>query len=772
MVINTYRKAFILFLALAIAISALPVPAFAQRKHYQGKRITKIEVKNNKSVSEATILSKIKTKTGHRYSQAAISQDLKRLYDTGFFTDISINIEDFERGVKIIFVVEEKPIIDKVEFKGNRALRDEKLAKEVGSKTGEMLSHRQLKQDIDAINKLYEANGFHLAKIEHKIKIDEDTNKAKVEFVVTEAKRVRIKRIFIEGNIAFSDKKILKLMTTKKDTLFTSGFFKKDIFSQDQEKVKLFYRSQGYLDAAVESQMRYDPTGRMLYVTLSITEGRKYYAGAIDIKGNKKFSNTELTTTLEMLPGHTYTQYALRKDVIHLQEFYFHKGYISANVEADTAINAKTGRVDVTYKVSEGVLSYVERIDIRGNTKTKDIVVRREVRIYPGEEFDGDKLRRSKERLYNLGFFEEVTYDIEPGTAPDKKNLVVTVKETKTGEFSFGAGYSSVDRAVGFVDVTQKNFDLTNWPTFTGDGQQLRLRAEFGTIRNNYELSFTEPWIFDYPLLFGFDVYKRARSRETDVGYGYDEAREGGDIRLGKEFGEFHRADFTYRLENVDISDVSSSATADLRAEEGENTISSTQLRLTRDTRDSVFNPTRGANLVGMVKYAGGGLGGDKNFLKYTASTGFYFMPWKTNVLELKFRAGAVDDFGDSDKVPIYERFFAGGANTIRGYRERRIGPRDASSKDPIGGKSMLIANVEYTFPIVKVIKGALFYDVGNVWSTVSEFGKGDLKAGAGAGVRLKTPLGPVRLDYGIPLDADPDDDEDGELHFTMSRGF
>jgi len=749
--------------------------AFAQTgstRQHEGKRIMRLQVENNKSVGEAKILSKIKTKQGVKYSHRVISQDLKRLYETGFFTDITIDVQDHEGGVKVIFIVTEKPIVEKVVFSGNKRLRDDKLAKEVITKPDEMLSHRQLKQDRDAIRKLYEKNGFHLAKVDQKIDVNDKTNKAVVNFVITEAEKVRIKRIFVEGNVAFKDKKILRLISTRKDTLFTSGFFKKEIFERDLNKLETFYRSQGYIDVKVDSDLRYDAMGKALYLTLTIDEGKKYYVGQIKVKGNKRFATVDIMSNLTMLSENTYTQEGLKSDTIHIQEFYFHKGYISAEVKADTLVNEKTGKVDVVYKIKEGKLAYVDRIDIKGNVKTKDIVIRRELRIYPGEKFDGDKLRRSKERLYNLGYFEEVSYDIEPGSAPDKKNLAVTVKETKTGEFSFGAGYSSVDKAVGFVDITQKNFDALAWPTFTGDGQQLRLRAEFGTIRRNYELGFTEPWIFDYPLLFGFDLYRRARSRETDIGYGYDEERQGGDIRLGKELGEYNRADFTYRLEDVDISDVSSGASEDLTAEEGQNTISSAEIKLTHDTRDNIFNPATGLNAVGTVEYAGGALSGDKNFLKYSLGTSVYFSHWEKNVLELKFRAGAVDDFDESDRVPIYERFFAGGANTIRGYRERRVGPRDPSSKDPIGGKSMMIANVEYTFPIVKVLKGAVFCDVGNVWPTVSQFGSGDLKSGAGLGVRVKTPIGPVRLDYGYPLDADPDEEEKGRFHFTMSRGF
>lgn len=746
--------------------------AFAAAKDQEGKAVTAVEVKNNKAISSATIVAKVQTVIGKPFSQAILNQDLKRLYATDFFTDVSVEVEDFQGGVKVIFVVTEKPIVDKVSFEGNKVIRSDRLIPLVKTKQGQMLNYRDLKADTEAISALYEKNGFHLARIQYKVDIDEKTNKGTVIFEIYEEKRVRIKNIFFEGNRAFTDRRLLKLITTRRSTLFTSGYYKKDVFESDLEKIEDFYRREGYMDVALDKELRYDSSGRALYITVKIKEGKKYLVGNIKIAGNKIFPEFKLRSNLMMLPHAVFSQEALRADIVKLQEYYFHDGYISARVNGDTVLNTKTGDIDIIYKIDEGGLAYVDRIDIRGNTKTKDIVVRRELRIYPGEKFDGQKLKRSKERLYNLGFFEEINYNVEPGSAENKKNLVVTVKETKTGEFSFGGGYSSIDKLVGFVDLTQKNFDLFNWPTFTGDGQQLRLHTEFGTVRQDYVLSFTEPWIFDFPYLFGFDLFQRSHSRSTDVGYGYDETRQGGDLRLGKELTDYDRADLMYMLESVEIGDVASEASNDLKLEEGTNRINSLGLALTHDTRDNIYNPAKGLLGVATCDYAGGFLGGDKNFLRYTFSSSVFFTPVKAHVLEFRGKAGAIDDFDTTDRVPIYERFFAGGANTIRGYKERRVGPRDAFTNDPVGGKSIFLGTVEYTVPLVKVLKAAAFYDTGNVWPTVGEFGFNDLKSSAGMGLRIKTPLGPVKLDYGYPLDSVAGESKRPRFHFSMTRGF
>jgi outer membrane protein insertion porin family len=757
---------FVLFIFAACSVS------FSQES--SAKRIKVIRVKENKAVSTAVILSKVRTKVGDIFSPDALNDDLKRLYKLGYFTDISIDVSDYGDGVAVSFIVEEKPVIEKIVFEGNQRLREEHLKKEMSSKEGEMLDENKLSRDVITVRKFYEKKGFHLARVDYSIEIDRAKNTATATIVIDEEAAVKIKHIFMEGNEHYSDKVILRIITTRPDTLFTSGYFEEDTFKEDLEKIKYFYQNQGYLDAAVDSGFEYYNEKRNMDITVIIDEGKKYLVGEISLRQNKIFSEQEIRDVLELTRNKAFSQDGMRLDVVKIQEMYYTNGYILCRVYPEPLVNKDTGRIDITYTVNEDKLIYVNKVEIAGNTKTKDIVIRRELRSYPGEAFDGQKIKRSKERLYNLGYFEEISFDTKETSDPNKRDLVVNVKETQTGEFSFGGGYSSIDKILGFASIAQRNFDILNFPTFTGGGQNLTVRGEFGFVRTNYFVSWTDPWIFGFPYSFGFDLYRMTHERERDTGYGWAEERWGGAARVGKDFTDWIRADAVYRIERVDIDDILEEVTSDISEEEGTNYISSLTNYLTFDTRDNVFNPMKGVYLRGGLENAGGFLLGDFDFLKGTGLAKYYISFVDAFVVELKGRAGLVTEYGDSERVPVYERFFAGGGNSIRGYSERGVGPRDQVTGDAVGGESMLIGNIELIFPVFKnLIKGAIFFDAGNVWADTKDFAIGsDYKYGAGVGIRVKTPVGPVKLDWGYPLEEIEEEEQKGRFYFSMSHGF
>ncbi|MFH0876854.1 MAG: outer membrane protein assembly factor BamA [Candidatus Omnitrophota bacterium] len=740
-----------------------------------GKLIKVVEVTGNKAISAPTIMAKIKTRIGQPYYPQAARDDIKRLYETGFFADISLHVDDFQDGLKVIFEVEERPVIDEIRFEGNRTISRGVLLQKVKSKVGQYLNLSILKEDLAGLKKEYEKRGLPDVQIEEATDTNPETNKAKVTFKINEGKKVKIRRIFVDNNLRYSDGRILSLIKTRRARIFNAGIFKEDQFQDDLERIKAFYLKNGYLDIKVDYRIDYDLKGQ-IHIRLLLDEGKQYKVGSVSLAGNEQFSDQEVRQSLKAcLEGGVFSYEALKEDVANIQGFYFGKGYIFVRIQETASLDATTGKVEVTYQITENEVAYVERIEVQGNLKTRDKVVRREMRIKPGERFDGDKLKRSKERLYNLGFFEEVNYDTSPGSEPNQRNLIVEVREAKTGSVSFGGGYSSIDQFVGFVELEQRNFDWKNWKTFTGAGQDLKVRAEMGSVRQTYSLSFTEPWLFDRPISFGFDLYKTEHQKESDVGYGYGETRVGGDLRLSKEFNEYLKGGVTLRVEEVTIEDVDVSASQDLKDEEGKNQIRSLEFSLTRDTTDNVFNPSRGYVLSGSSEFAGGGLGGDKDFTKMFGLATLYVPGFGKGVLQLQGRVGFAQPFGNQEKVPIYERFYAGGANTIRGYEERSVGPVDSVTGDPLGGEALLIFNVEYAFPLLEFIKGAVFFDTGNVWSEVSSFGTEGLSSGIGFGVRIKTPIGPLKLDYGIPLDQQPGDEDrerEGRFHFSMSHGF
>ncbi len=728
----------------------------------------------------------MKTRIGSAYLENIISDDLKRLYLLGFFSDIKIDTQDYKNGLKILINVTERPIIEKISFTGINiiSMKEDKLKQQLKSKETQYLDYPSLSEDIRILKKMYEKIGYSQAEIAYKIEENPQLNKAKVIFNVVEGKKVRIKDILFEGNSAFGSGRIRKLLKTKRAWFFNAGVLKDEVLLEDIERVKSFYQREGYTDVEVTYEVKPDAKKSFwLRVIIKISEGKKYLVGSVSVNGNQAVAEKEILKNLtDCIPGKVFSQEAMKKDLISIQGLYFDRGYISAQVQESTLVNVDTGRVDVTYGITENQIIYVDKIKIRGNIKTKDLVIRREMRIHPGDKFDGEKLRRSKERLTNLGFFEEISYDTEETPESNKKNLVVDVKETKTGAFTFGGGYSTVDQFVGFVEVEQKNFDWRNWPYFTGAGQNMKVRASIGSETNGLDISFTEPWLFDYPVSFGFDLYRRTHDRDTDSGYGYDEEVTGGDLRLGKELTEYLRGDLTYRLDQIKISNPSDDASQDLKDEVGTNVISVISPSLTYDSRDNVFNARKGNYLTGTVDLAG--LGGDKSYVKFFGRASHYFPMPRNAVLEVRGRIGLAEPFSDTEKLPIYERFFAGGAYTVRGYEERRVGPIDKGSDDPLGGASMAVVNIEYTYPLFSFLRVAAFYDIGNVWEKAGDIfsskdangviNSGGLKSSFGIGLRINTPIGPIMLDYGIPLDkpAGEDSKDSGRFHFSASHGF
>ena len=756
---------------------ALLFNAFSYAASDETKIVLAVEVKGNKVVSTPTVLAKIKIKPGMNFAQEVINDDIKRLYALGYFTDVAVDVDEEPGGVTVTIMVEEKPVVKEIAFEGNKKMTSRRLKKVIQSKDGDMLKLSKLSEDVAEIKSLYATNGFHDTTVKYELEKDEELNQVTVKIVVNESARIRIKKVTIEGNHAVKTGKITELMQTRPAWIFRRGYFDEETFEDDLNRIKMYYHDQGYLDVAITPQFDYDEGKGVMLITLKIEEGNIYRISEVVIKGNIIFPEAEIMEKISTMTGDPFSFTKLRSDMESLRGVYYNRGYMNVVISIDRTIKAKTHELDIIFNIDGKNVVYIGKVDVKGNTKTKDIVIRRELRAYPGERFDGEKIRRSKERLYNLGFFEDIYFETKPTTEPNVSDLEIAVKETKTGEFSFGGGYSSVDEFIGFAQVTQKNFDIFNFPYFTGDGQNLSIRAELGTARNNYNISWTEPWIFDYPLSFGFDIYHMTHMRRTHVGYGYEEVRAGGDVRFGKEFMEYFRSDLVYKLESVEISDISDDATQDIKDEEGDNWLSTVLMAVQFDNRDNVYSPKKGFVSSASIENAGGFLGGDKDFIKGFLSNKFYYspplQPFDKLVLEIKGRAGAVTEYANTDKVPIYERFYAGGANTIRGYRERRVGPRDTASNDPIGGEATLIGNMEITFPLYeKIIKGALFYDVGNVWAELADMGQGGYKHGIGAGVRVKTPIGPLKLDWGYPLTDNQDDEKNGEFYFSVSHGF
>lgn len=744
-----------------------PLSSFSEE--VKERMVKKVEIKGNQSVNTDLVRSRIKTHEGASFIQSDLDDDLKRLYAMGYFSDVQIDVKDDFGGWVITFYLIEKAIVKEIVFEGNKKFKEKSLKKKLRVNIGDRLNETQLKEDVQTLKDFYRDKGYPNAKIDYSLSVDRQIGHAAVVIHIQEGPKVKIGRVDFVGNKAIPAKKLRKVMKTRKPFIFFGGVFKPDVFEEDQERLIEYYRSEGYIDAKIDDiKQGYDKTGSKMIITIYVTEGSQYYAGQMVIEGNETFPTEDVMKGLKMRTGQVFTPDKLRADMNAIRDYYLAKGYVDALIRPETVFNEKTQKIDILYSITENTISYLDQIKVQGNTKTKDIVIRRELAVKPGEVFNGVKVRRSQERLMNLGYFKTVLMDIEPTEEAQKKNLLVNVEETKTGEVGFGAGFSSIDNLIGFVELTQKNFDWFNFPTFTGDGQKLRMRAQVGTKRQDYILSWTEPWLFDRPISFGIDLFRRDSRFLSDV---YNERRTGGDVRLGKKLMEFVRADLTYKLERDEIRDVSANASDLIKREAGTFDVSSVELALTRDTRDSAITPRHGMRNSISGEVAGGPLGFDRDFTKYVTQQSVFFSLPLDLVLRLSGQAGLVDNFGDSDRVPLFERFFLGGANTIRGFKFRDVGPKDATG-EPIGGKSMMMGSAELTFPIVEKIRGAFFYDTGNTYEDFGKFDLQDLRTGVGVGIRLELPIGPIRLDYGWPIDRDKFQDSKGRFDFNIGYSF
>ena len=741
---------------------------------YSQDNVFRIDIEGNAIVSDATIVSKIKIRAGQAYNDNIINEDVKNLYATGFFETVEAEKKDSSEGVVILFKVNEKPLLKKITIEGMRFIRKVKIVEAIDIKEGSFVDEFKVKEAVRKIKDLYDIKGFSQAEVNYEIIPIADENEVTVKLSVNEKGILKVRKVGVVGNNTISARKIIRLMKTKKAWLFNRGVFKDKVLEDDLRRITDFYKLEGFSDVSVKIDV--ERLSKGIHLVVNVEEGQRYYVGKITIEGVKEVSEDVVNLAMKLAEGSIYSEQAVYLDSSLIREAYVDKGYIFSQVEPLSLFNQDTGKIDIAYKIRENNTAYIEDINIKGNVKTKDKVIRRELRVYPGEKFDGKRIRKSKERLDNLGFFEEIRFGTEPGSKPDKVDLVVDLKEAKTGYFSFGGGYSSIDEFMGFVEIRQRNFDYRNFSTFTGAGQDLSVILSMGTLTKRYQLSFTNPWIFDKPVSFGFDGYRKGHDQDDNVGYAYKEDVKGGLLRLGKEFNDSWKGRVAYRLENVTISDVVTEAPTELHdeEEEGSNNLSSGEVQLSYDSRDSINSPSKGIYASNTLQVFGGPFCGDKDFIKYLGRVSFYTPAINKSVIELRLRGGIAAEFSDTNKIPIYERFFAGGASTVRGYRERKVGPIDKTTEDPLGGDKMLIGNIEYTYPLADFLKAATFFDIGKVWGNESaNVEESGFMSSIGLGFRVNTPIGPVSVDYGWPLSKEVGEEgKEGRFHFNVSRAF
>jgi outer membrane protein insertion porin family len=754
------------------ASSTQPVPSF---------KVGTLTVRfvGTANVNEQVVRANMQIHEGGDVDDTIIDRDIRTLYKTGLFEFIEIKREALPNNVvNLVVEVTPKYRVLAVRYEGNKQVKSTRLTKEIQTKPNSALDERQVKEDAEKLRDYYQKAGYNQVQISYSVERNRETGFGTVVFKITEGAKVKISDIRFVGNAHLKTKTLRKQMETRKWWMFSwltgSGRFKDDTFEDDLDKVRDYYREDGFLDVEIApDKIRFDyPAAGKLVITIAVDEGRQYHIGEISITGNKLYPESLLKRVLRQRTGMVFTPSKIDKDVETLEDFYGRDGYLDTRAHMIRKPNLNTGNIDIEYQIAESEKFHVESIKIEGNTKTKSTVILRELTLGPGDVFNTVRMKVSKLRLDNTRFFEDVNATPESTNIPGRRNLKIAVKEGRTGNLSFGAGFSSLEKATVFAEISQSNFDLFNRRSFfQGDGQKFRLRMQLGSQSSEVVLSFEEPWLFQRALALGFELFRTSSDYNSSF---YEEIHTGAEVYLRKYLFELVEGRLSYTLEQVNIKNVDTiGASPQILALAGKTLISKVGLQLLRDTRDKIISTTKGNRAELTTELAGGPFGGDVNFYR-AEFRGAQFVPvfeTQTQVLALLARGGVIERYGHSRDVPLYEKYYLGGPYTLRGFEYRDVGPKDTNN-DPIGGKTYGFFSAEYSVDIVSPIRFALFYDAGFVNKNAYDFNPGKYNDNWGIGLRLFVAGAPLSLDFGFPMTGDGTNKKGNQFNFSFGTRF
>lgn len=709
------------------------------------EKILEIKVQGNKKIETLTILSKIESKVGTFLSSEQISKDVSAVFNLGFFKDVQVEEEKKPGGVILTYIVSEKPTVKIITVSGNKVIDTEKIKKEITIVADTILSRKEIEASIKKIKALYQNEGYYLVEISQTQK-PMPKNSVEVVFNIKEGNEVTLKKIMIEGNHAFTDDQIKAVMETKGDWLFawatSAGDFKEDVFKKDLEKIDSFYQDNGFIEVEIgEPRIELSSDRKNMFIIIPVKEGRQFKVGRIDIQGNTLLSDKEVADILGFKKGSVFNRGKLENGIITLSDIHAQKGYLFADIIPVRKFPKDLPIINMNITIDKGERYYVGRIEITGNYKTKDKVIRRELNIAEGDPVNSLKLRQSRDDLYALGFFGDIKAKTKRGTGKNRLDLEMNVEEKPTGTLTFGGGFSSAESLVGVISVSEDNL--------FGRGYRISLSSQFSTRTTQFDLSFTNPWFMDKPISAGFDLFNR---RLNDVTNNYTTHETGGRVRFGFRVFERVWAFFSPKYVTEGLSNLSTNAQKSpaITQMEGSRSTISALYSLTRDTRNHPLFPTSGSRYEISYEHAGAFLGGDVNYYRMILDSSKYYPMWGDTALLLHGTFGYVDDYlGKS--VPIYDLFRLGGERNIRGFKNDEIGPKDKNG-NVVGGNKEIVFNVEYIIPVLpNQVQFITFFDAGNaVKNSQNLFGY--LRKSIGVGARLFLPIGPVRIDLGYKL--------------------
>lgn len=810
---------------LASALFALLAPSFslfAQQSPLIGdsKKIpdeervigsVNVNIEGKQTVSKEAVYAHIRLRKGMKFDQRALDQSIRSIYSTGFydFVDAKRKI-DVKGNLELDFTIIPKFKVSQIAFNGNKVYSGARLQKEIETYAGAPLSEVGVKRDVDKLKAFYQKKGYSLAKITYSIERNEETGVGAVIFQIDEGGDIEIQNIIFKGDprvekqFGFWGKlgrflfgkdtedfdSVDLLSEMKTDTwipivshITDNGRFKEDEFQTDIEKLRKFYRDHGYLDVEIDdSKIKFefpdaDEQGDM-DIVIDIVPNHQYKVGKVSFKGNtiEGFDDAKLMQFVDyfdLTEGNVFSPSQVEKLIEKIREYYGEYGYVDTIVRVLRRPNVKTGDIDMVIDVIESKMFYLESINIQGNSKTKSEVIIRELALEPGEVFDLHRMKISENRLKETRFFDEVTLSPEETNIPQRKNLKVTVKEGRTGNLTFGAGFSTVESLVATVEVTQSNFDYAHYKSyFQGAGQKFRIRGTIGLKSNQVIISFEEPWVFNRELAYGIDLYRTDSDYYSDY---YSEMRLGATNYLRKRIYEKIEARLAYKLELVDIYNVDNRIRGNVIPEQdiGNRTLSQVSLSFLRDSRDSYMTPTRGTRFELIQDLAGGPFLGQTNLYRIEARAGWWIPTFEMGkqVFSIVGRTGSVQGYGGKD-VPYFERFFLGGGYNMRGFKYRKVGRLDSATEEPLGGNTFAFASAEYSVEVFNPVRFAVFYDIGFVNSDSWDWDPSDYCSDFGVGLRILMMGAPMRIDLGFPLRAGDNNDDGMQFNFSFGTVF
>ncbi len=740
-----------------------------------------IDAKGLKNVRMSTIRGQIKARKGDLYDRPDLDRDIQSLLGLGQFERVGAELTlldkpvperllktaGTDREVRLTFMVKEKPILRKILFEGEKGISKGVLADAISIK--EYDPYDQFKAD-EARQKLvdkYRERGFLDATVDFSVSIDTAASKADLTFKIQEGPKSRISLVEISGVKAFKPKKLLGLMKNR----YKKVYVQKDL-DEDVQKIVDEYKNNGYLDVRVSTPLvTLSPDKSRISIALGVDEGRSYRFGETTFSGYLVLTSSELYHAVDYRPGKVFNQGQFDDTIRSVQELYADVGRLRARVIPEKSFDPKTDRMNVRFDIVEGPVSYVDHVDVDGNKATKTYVIKREIIVKPGERFSAARVRKSREKIMNLGFMDEVNVDLQPSAEdPNKVDMDFDVTEGKPGMLTAGAAYSSIDGLIGTLSVQHLNF--------LGRAQRVSLQWSFGKRVQDYSVSWTTPWVDDKPISLGFDAFhtRRINPFQGDLA-AYTEHRTGGSIRVGPRFqDDKYQLNFTYTLQKIAIDGIDPNVDFQGALTPGTSVQSLLGAELARDTRDSIWDPTHGTrNSIG-VQLSGGPLMGDIDFFKPYVSnqahwTMFNWGEWPF-VLSMFNRGGYITEFGRSKSVAVQDRFYIGGQDSLRGYSP------SGEAGFPNGGTIYDVANLEFGAPLARehhrsIVKLVAFFDIGGAWNTPGDMtlrmggDTRDLKSDVGLGLRFVTPAFPIRLDYGYGLNHRP-----GEKLYQINFGL